>query len=864
MATTHSTTHKARRGLRARLTGSKKASSSIARTAELAAERVIELEARSDDELSTLAAELRAVAAADGVDAVTVDGLALAAVLADRHLGMRPYRVQLMGAAALLSGSIAQMATGEGKTLVAMLAAFTFALEGRGCHVITPNDYLAARDAASATPMFEAVGATVGCVTDDMVGAAARRVQHAASVTYGSDSGFAFDYLRDHTFAMSPEQQICVQGQRFAIVDEVDAVLIDHARTPLILSSDDEVSSVDWVRVAKVVASLDLGVHVTVDRSERIAHLTDLGIDVVEAAFGIDSSSGDSLYSGAHAALARGVFHSLAAQYVFVEGVDYIVTGEGDDAEVSIIDATTGRVMADNVWSNGLHQAVEAHLGLRVRPETATLARISYQAYFRLYERVSGMSGTAITEADEFAKTFELTTVEIPTNRPLARIDAPDRVFSTAAAKLDAVAADVAAAHAEGRPVLIGAATVESSEEVSTRLTAAGVPHRLLNARTAEGEAEVIAAAGRPEAVTVSTAMAGRGTDILLGGDPSRLAAARIADADAEPGSPEAAAITAEVAERCAADAETVRSLGGLLVIGTERFEAQRVDLQLRGRAGRQGDPGESRFYVSAEDDMVAIFGAASQIISTIVSDSRPVSSRAISKMVERAQTTLEGRDAAARKSLLDWDAPLNGHRANYYATRDRWVHGDGTLGFVRSTVPDAVRRLLELNTADGELPVERFVAMCAFLSISAERAAELYDSDLAEALGALNTSGNIDALVEVLSGWLTELLDTAVASIGGYDDPEVATLTGQVLLMIGDRSWRDHMLHLDHLADAVKLRSPAGTPPMVVWVKEATEAFEEFSLIIAVDALAAALTLRPEPTAPTVGGVTLVDPADG
>jgi preprotein translocase subunit SecA len=857
---TTSTARRERRGIRTRLSGDAGAARTAARTADLAVARTEELRWLSDTDLVELVDGLRVTAAEHGVDAVVVDGLAAAAVLSERRLKMTPYRVQLMGAAVLLSGSVAQMATGEGKTLVAILAAFVFSLEGRGVHVITPNDYLASRDAATARQLFAAVGATVGAITDDVMDAASRRLEHSCDVTYGSDSGFVFDYLRDHTFAVDVDRLISPRPPAFAIIDEIDAVLIDHARTPLILSGDATEETVDWAATSAAVAELHLGVHVVVDAAERAAHLTDAGVDALEAAFGIES-----LYSPENAALARGVYHALTAQFVFAEGVDYIVTGSGDDAAVSIIDATTGRQMPDTVWSNGLHQAVEAHKGLPVRPESQTWARISYQAYFRRYDRVSGMSGTAAAESEELARTFGLGCVEVPTNRPVARIDATDQVFSSHAAKVERIIADVAEAHDAGRPVLVGAATVESSEELSAALTAAGIAHRVLNARSAAAEAEVVSGAGRPGAVTVSTAMAGRGTDILLGGDPTRLAAAELAAEGIDPEDPDAAervaAINAEVAQRCAADAEKVRDAGGLLVIGAERFEARRVDLQLRGRAGRQGDPGESRFYVSTQDPMVRIYGGTAQLIATLVSDSRPVSSKSITKMVERAQAAVEGRDAASRKQLLDWDAPLNGQRNEFYDSRDRWIRGEGVLDFVVAGIRPTVERVLgDVVGDDGELTHQALHRIAAVFSIGTDRLHDYEATALTPAISELNDLGNSGPFIDVFAGLVTDLFSQVVDNVG---EAVAVEALRRVLLSVADREWREHLSHLDHLADAVHLRAPAGTPPLVVWASEAAEAFEFWYLSVATDTVRAALTLRPTPTDPTVGGLVLVAPTE-
>jgi preprotein translocase subunit SecA len=820
------------------------------RSTDLVLAQVAALSALTDTELADHVAVLRARAAEDGFEATAVDGLAAAHVLTTRHLNMTPYRVQILAALVLLQGSIAQMSTGEGKTLVAGLASFAAGLEGRGTHVITPNDYLAARDAALVAPMFEAVGMSVGVVTE-FTPVTVRRDAYACDVTYVSDSQVAFDYLRDHTFANAASQQVH-RGLHVAIVDEVDAVLLDHAKTPLILTSTEDLPMSRWLEVNEIVSTLTPGTHVVVDYQERVAHLTSEGTDLIEERLGF-TEQGSSLYEVDNVDVARIVRHLLTAAFVFEEGRDYIIEELDGVQQVSIIDATTGRTLVDNVWTDGLHQAVEISHGLTPRPEQHTWARITYQAFFGMYDHLCGMSGTAITEAEEFATAFDLHCTEVPTNRPLIREDAPDQVFASRRVKLAAIVRDTAAAAESDRPVLIGCATVEAAEELSKLLNAAGVTHRLLTARNPESEADVIAQAGQAGAVTVSTAMAGRGTDILLGGDPALLARAEIAAAGLDPDNrPEDAAqaqrILATCEARCAAEAATVRACGGLYVIGAERFEARRIDNQLRGRSGRQGDPGASRFYVCPEDEMVSIFGAASQIISTIVSADRPVSSKSISKMVERAQKAMEGRDVSSRGDLMKWDYVLDEQRNEFYRARDRWVAGEEIWERVdkgaHTLAVGLIENYLLIDPATTEDP-EGFGPKNILATLKIDPAG-LDPARLHEFYSAmLDADQDPEPAGLLLAEIIRTKINAAADVFGGRTDPQITRLMAVSLLALFDRAWREHLAFLDHLRTGIKLRRTLGSDPVYAWANEAEEAWSDMSRTTIAELAWAGLSLR-------------------
>jgi preprotein translocase subunit SecA len=520
---------------------------------------------------------------------------------------------------------------------------------------------------------------------------------------------------------------------------------------------------------------------------------------------------------------------------------------------VSIIDATTGRTLVDNVWTDGLHQAVEISHGLDPRPEQHTWARITYQAFFGMYSHLCGMSGTAITEAEEFATAFDLHCTEVPTNRPLIREDAPDQVFASRRVKLAAIVNDTAAASAASRPVLLGCATVEAAEELSELLSKAGVQHKLLTARNPESEAEVIAQAGRASAVTVSTAMAGRGTDILLGGDPALLARHEIAaaglDPELRPEDDEAAqAIIAECEVRCESEANAVREAGGLLVIGAERFEARRIDNQLRGRSGRQGDPGGSRFYVCPEDEMVSVFGTASQIISTIVSADRPVSSRSISKMVERAQKVMEGRDVSSRGDLMKWDYVLDEQRNEFYRARDHWVANEEIWERVdegAETLADGlIQSYLLINPDDTEDP-EGFGPKNILATLSIDRS-ELAPAWLHSFYSAmLDAEQDREPAVRILADLLIARITAAAEPFGGREEPQVTRLMAGSLLAISDRAWREHLAFLDHLRTGIKLRQTLGSDPVHAWAKEAEQAWAEMARTTSGELAWAALSIH-------------------
>ena len=604
-----------------------------------------DLQARSDDDLRAMAVQQRERGAnGEPLDDLMVDAFALTRELGQRVMGMRLYDVQLVGAQVLHSGKIAEMKTGEGKTFAGVPAVYLNALAGRGVHVVTVNDYLAGRDAEWMSPLYTALGMRVGVIEATME-PAARREAYAADVTYGTNSEFGFDYLRDN-MAVRLEETV-QRGHYFCIVDEVDSILIDEARTPLIISGIPEAAADTYYRFARIIPTLRKGVDFEVDEKQRTVAPTESGVDKVERALGIEN-----LYLDVNGQLVNHLIQALKAHALYANDKEYIVR----DGEVLIVDEFTGRVLEGRRYSEGLHQAIEAKEGQRIREENQTLATITLQNYFRMYEKLSGMTGTASTEANEFAKIYNADVVSVPTHRPTQRRDEQDFIFKTKGAKFDAVANDIADAHERGQPVLVGTISVEISEELSQHLRRRGIPHNVLNAKQHEREAEIIKDAGQRGSVTIATNMAGRGVDIKLG--------------------------------------EGVSDLGGLYVIGTERHESRRIDNQLRGRSGRQGDPGRSRFYLSAEDDLIRVF-AGDRIYKILdrlgPGDDLPIESKMLTKTIEGAQKKVEEMNFGIRKRVLEYDDVLNKQREVIYQERRRVLEGEDLAEQARDWIAEVL-----------------------------------------------------------------------------------------------------------------------------------------------------------------------------
>jgi preprotein translocase subunit SecA len=777
---------------------------------------------------------------------------ALVREAARRKLKMRHFDVQLIGGIVLHEGKIAEMKTGEGKTLVATLPAYLNALTGRGVHIVTVNDYLARRDAEWMAPVYRALGLTVGVIVHDLDDAQ-RRAAYAADITYGTNNEFGFDYLRDN---MKFDLADCVQrGHHFAIVDEVDSILIDEARTPLIISGPAEESTDKYYKIDKIIPKLIKDIDYTVDEKHKTATLTEEGVSKCERLLGLGN-----LYDPAHMETIHHVYQGLRAHTLFERDVDYVVK----DGEVIIVDEFTGRQMPGRRWSDGLHQAIEAKEGVRIERENQTLATITFQNYFRMYKKLAGMTGTAATEAAEFGKIYNLDVVVIPTNRPLIRHEYPDVVYRTEREKFDAVvngilqedgtrADGIRQLHERGQPVLVGTISIEKSEHLAELLKKSGIPHRVLNAKQHEREAWVIAQAGRKGSVTVSTNMAGRGTDILLGGNPEFMAREHcLKQKLAMPYAPAGAVIGAngesaaanmvlfqqegriyqvpydtwqplyeDFAGQCRAEHDEVVALGGLHVLGTERHEARRIDNQLRGRAGRQGDPGSSRFFLSLEDDLLRIFGGErvkALMFRLGMTEGVPIESKLISRRIEAAQKAVEVQNFEARKHLLEYDDVMNKQRETIYSIRRAALQGKDQKDYVLNIAEEIAEELAETYCPRSAHPDTWNTAQFA------NEVLRQFGIDLKAAgidAGKLGYDELLDRLVEAVKARYEEK-----EKLFG---PEIMRwLERRIVLDIVDSQWKDHLLSLDHLKEGIGLRGYGQKDPLVEFKKEAFTLFED------------------------------------
>jgi preprotein translocase subunit SecA len=793
------------------------------------------------------------------LDPVIVPAFALAREGGRRFLNMRHFDVQLIGGLVLHDGKIAEMKTGEGKTLVATLPAVLNSLAGRGVHIVTVNDYLARRDAEWMSPLYRGLGMSVGVIVNDLDDAQ-RRAAYGADITYGTNNEYGFDYLRDN---MKYDITHCVQrGHQFAIVDEVDSILIDEARTPLIISGPAEESTDKYYRIDKIIPKLIQEIDYTLDEKHRTATLTEEGVSKCERMLGLGN-----LYDPAHMELIHHVYQGLRAHTLYKRDVDYVVK----DGEVIIVDEFTGRQMPGRRWSDGLHQAVEAKEGVKIERENQTLATITFQNYFRMYKKLSGMTGTAETEAAEFDKIYKLDVVVIPTNRALIRIENPDVVYRTEKEKFEAVvngilqednsfAHGIRHYHERGQPVLVGTISIEKSEAIADILKKAGVPHEVLNAKQHERESRIVAQAGRKGAVTVATNMAGRGTDILLGGNPesmtrehflkNRLAmpyaqAPAVIGADTQSPNGEAAPsavpmvlfqhegkifqvpvdqwkpVYEQFAQQCKAEHDEVVALGGLHILGTERHEARRIDNQLRGRAGRQGDPGSSRFFLSLEDDLMRIFGGErvkALMFRLGMTEGVPIESKLISRRIENAQKSVEAQNFDARKHLLEYDDVMNKQRETIYAIRRSALEGKDQRDYVIGIAEDIARELVDTYCGrelhPGQWNVTQFLA-----EVNSQFGVDV------KAAGADPGTLNHDQLADAIA--------EAVAK--KYEDKEkqltpdlMRWLERRIILDVVDGQWKDHLLSLDHLKEGIGLRGYGQKDPLVEFKKEAFILFED------------------------------------
>ncbi|MBM4336809.1 MAG: preprotein translocase subunit SecA [Deltaproteobacteria bacterium] len=779
--------------------------------------RINELEARYSplppDQLRWRATELRErVAKGEPLDSVMPEAFALVREAAKRTLGQRHYDVQLIGGMVLHQGKIAEMKTGEGKTLVATLPSFLNALGAKGVHVVTVNDYLARRDAEWMGAVHRSLGLSVGCIVHGMSDAE-RRESYAADITYGQNNEFGFDYLRDN---MKPALELFVQrAHNYAIVDEVDSILIDEARTPLIISGPVDDDPEKFRRVDRIIPRLiENKEHYTLDEKARSVQLTEEGVVAAEHLLGIDN-----LYAPNHMETLHVVQNALRAHIVYKLDVDYVVK----DDQVLIVDEFTGRLMEGRRWSDGLHQAVEAKEKVKVQNESQTYASITFQNYFRMYGKLAGMTGTADTEAQEFASIYKLDVVVVPTHRPMVRKDHEDVVYRTKAEKWKAVIDDIEACHGRGQPVLVGTIAIETSELVSAKLKNRGIRHNVLNAKQHQREAEIVAQAGRLGAVTISTNMAGRGTDIVLGGNPAMMMRARGLDPDA----PENKDEFEKLDRACREEREKVLAAGGLHVLGTERHESRRIDNQLRGRSGRQGDPGSSRFFLSLEDDLLRIFGAdriAGLMKRLGMEEGEAIEARMLSGAIERAQRKVEVRNFDTRKHLLEYDDVMNKQRSSIYQWRNTILASQDMRAQYQELSSELAAQIVAATFPPKSEPdAEGFVR-----EVQAQFAIAV-DPGAAELQGGGNRERALELLLQRVEAKLDEKVGMFAEIQRKYADfrpPSFDGIARGILLQTLDQSWKDHLLTMDHLKEGVGLQGYAGKDPKRVYQTEGFELF--------------------------------------
>ena len=778
-----------------------------------------EIERLSDDGLRARTSEFRAeIDRGADLNDVLVDAFAVTREAARRVIGQRHYDVQLIGGAALHFGWVAEMRTGEGKTLVSTLPVYLNALSGKGVHVVTVNDYLAARDAEWMGRIHRFLGLDVGLVVPGPYDAAHKRRQYEADITYGTNNEFGFDYLRDN---MAPSRGAQVQrGHNYCIVDEVDSILIDEARTPLIISGRVADAAKLYQQFARIAASMTRDVDYEVEEDKRNVAVLEPGIAKVERALNIDN-----LYDQVSANLVHQMNAALRAKELYRRDKDYVVS----HGEVKIVDEFTGRILEGRRWSEGLHQAVEAKERVAIKEENQTLATITLQNYFRLYDKLAGMTGTATTEAAEFNGTYGLDVVPVPTHLPVARDDQGDLIYKTTAAKLEAVVDDISERIGSGQPTLVGTVSVENSEKLSAALERRGIDHNVLNAKEHTREAEIIAQAGRLGSVTVATNMAGRGVDILLGGNPEGLARRDMLREKLDPDNPDNTADLAARAERyepeCRAEGDEVRKLGGLYVLGTERHESRRIDNQLRGRAGRQGDPGESRFYLSLEDDLMRLFatGAVNWVMDRTLPDDIPLEAKMVTKAIERAQNTVEQKNAEVRKNVLKYDEVMNEQRKVIYARREQILGGDDlraeSLGYLREAAEAAV-----VDHCDSD-EITEWDLDGLLAAIRTYWPSELSEAELSgnAPSGDGQRGWGFDDVVDLVCADGESRYEAREAEIGPDAMREVER---QVMLRLIDQRWREHLADMDHLREGIHLRGIGQKDPVAEWQREGFDMF--------------------------------------
>ena len=770
-----------------------------------------DIQALSDAQLLAKTGDFKArVEKGETLDELLPEAFAVVREAAVRTLGQRHFDMQIIGGIVLHQGKIAEMKTGEGKTLVATLPAYLNGLEGKGVHIVTVNDYLARRDSEWMGTIYKFLGLSVGLIQAQMP-KDERTIAYRADITYGTNNEFGFDYLRDN---LEVGFEAMVQrGHNYAIVDEVDSILIDEARTPLIISGAAEDSARLYRQFAGVAPRLKTGEDYEVEEKSNSVAITEEGIRKVETILGVEN-----LYDHLNTPLVHHMQNALKAKELFKRDVDYVV----NNGEVIIVDEFTGRLMPGRRWSDGLHQAVEAKEGLKVRQENQTLATITLQNYFRMYDKLAGMTGTAATEAGEFEEIYKLEVVEIPTNEPMIREDRNDVIYKTEEAKFQAVVEDIGSCYEQGQPVLVGTISIEKSEHLSSMLKKRGIEHQVLNAKHHQREAEIVAQAGRPQTVTIATNMAGRGTDIMLGGNPEMLARQRLAGQE-EVSEEEQKRVLQEVLGQCEEEKKKVLEAGGLYVLGTERHEARRIDNQLRGRSGRQGDPGASRFYLSLEDDLMRVF--ASNAVASVMDrfhlpEDVPIENKLVTRVIETAQKNVEANNFEVRKNLLKYDDVMNTQREVTYEERCKILGGQDIHDQVEEMIPDVMEEALgkyvspQLHPTDWDLEgLFRYLKTLYPVSFEPEEIN----------LEAISVEALKDALIE-------DAMEAYAAREAEFAESgrNIRELERLVMLRVIDNRWRDHLYDMDHLRDSVGLRSFAGRDPLVEYQNEAFATFQE------------------------------------
>jgi preprotein translocase subunit SecA len=798
--------------------GEGRAIKQLARIADAVNEHEATFAAMSDAELRGMTEKFRSrLNNGEDLDDLLPEAFAVVREASKRTLGQRHYDVQIMGGAALHLGNIAEMRTGEGKTLVATLPSYLNALTSRGVHIVTTNDYLAERDSEWMGRIHRFLGLKVGVILASMT-PAERRENYGADITYGTNNEFGFDYLRDN---MAWNLEDCVQREHnFAIVDEVDSILIDEARTPLIISGPADKATKWYVEFASIATRLVQGEHYEVDEKKRTVGILDAGVARVEEMLKIDN-----LYEAVNTPMIGYLNNALKAKELFKRDRDYVVMS----GELLIVDEHTGRVLSGRRYSEGLHQALEAKERVEIRDENQTLATITLQNYFRLYEKLAGMTGTAMTEASEFMQIYKLGVIPIPTNKPMQREDQADLVYKTEGSKFEAVAEDISARHRKGQPVLVGTVSVEKSELLSQTLRRRGIPHEVLNAKQHEREAAIIARAGTIGAVTVATNMAGRGTDIMLGGNPEFMADFELQRSGVSPvdnAEKYESMWPAELAKQKSAVAEEhekVVALGGLYVLGTERHESRRIDNQLRGRSGRQGDPGESRFYLSLQDDLMRRFNSALVerfLTAAGIPEDTPIESKMVTNAIKSAQTQVESQNFEMRKNVLKYDDVMNRQREVIYRERREVLEGADIKEQMRGFIEDTIRGYVSAATAEG-FP-EEWDLNQLWTVLKAVYPISFNVDDVEKEVGG-RSGLDSDFLGQKIVDDIFAAYERRENDLGSH---VIRELERKILLSVLDRKWRDHLYEMDYLQEGIGLRAMAQRDPLVEYQKEGFELF--------------------------------------